>query len=285
MRKHALTTTVRHMTYANVMASIAVFVALGGTGYAASQIHGKNIKNRSISGAKLKDRTITQAKLEPGTVKALKGAPGPSGSAGLNGAPGPKGDQGAEGATGATGPKGDQGAKGETGPTGSPGAAGGQGPAGPPGPPGPTASAFAIENVEGSPQRLCGVCNWTGVLDLTQGQSQSGRITVSFPARLTATATAVLSDVVGGGAPSMGRRTYECRLALVPEPDGFLPFGEASKDDAPHHDSTEHPWYVTASMTGAVDVPPGTYNVLVQCIVEKATDYLKGNLTVIATGR
>ena len=56
------------LTYANVMATIAVFIALGGTGYAAAKINGKNIKNKSIAGKKLKNRTITRGKVKRNTL-------------------------------------------------------------------------------------------------------------------------------------------------------------------------------------------------------------------------
>src|SRR6266480_3306561 len=56
------------LTYANVMATIAVFIALGGTGYAAAKINGKNIKNKSIAGKKLKNRTITRSKVKRNTL-------------------------------------------------------------------------------------------------------------------------------------------------------------------------------------------------------------------------
>jgi uncharacterized protein YfaS (alpha-2-macroglobulin family) len=44
---------------AMVVALVALFVALGGSGYAAVQLNGKNIKNRSIAGKKLKNNTLT----------------------------------------------------------------------------------------------------------------------------------------------------------------------------------------------------------------------------------
>jgi hypothetical protein len=47
------------LTYANVMATIAVFIALGGSSYAVSRISGKRIKAHSISGSKLKRNTLT----------------------------------------------------------------------------------------------------------------------------------------------------------------------------------------------------------------------------------
>jgi hypothetical protein len=48
-----------HLTYANVMATIAVFIALGGSSYAALTISGSDIRNRSIAGKKLKRNTLT----------------------------------------------------------------------------------------------------------------------------------------------------------------------------------------------------------------------------------
>jgi hypothetical protein len=50
----------RHrLTYENVMATIAVFIALGGSSYAALTISGSDIRNRSIAGKKLKRNTLT----------------------------------------------------------------------------------------------------------------------------------------------------------------------------------------------------------------------------------
>src|SRR3954464_13239752 len=47
------------MTYANVMSTLAVFIALGGWSYAAVRINGTNIKNRSIAAGKLKRNSVT----------------------------------------------------------------------------------------------------------------------------------------------------------------------------------------------------------------------------------
>jgi hypothetical protein len=50
----------RHrLTYANVMSTLAVFIALGGSSYAALQISGRSIENRSIPAKKLKRNSIT----------------------------------------------------------------------------------------------------------------------------------------------------------------------------------------------------------------------------------
>lgn len=56
------------LTFANVVSVIALFVALGGSGYAATRISGQNIRNKSITGAKLKDRTISGSKLQKHTL-------------------------------------------------------------------------------------------------------------------------------------------------------------------------------------------------------------------------
>jgi hypothetical protein len=54
----------RHLSYANVMASIAVFVALGGVGYAAASINGNNLAKRTVGANKLKDGTLTSKQVK-----------------------------------------------------------------------------------------------------------------------------------------------------------------------------------------------------------------------------
>jgi len=53
-----------HLTYANVMSTLAVFIALGGSSYAAVTISGSSLKGRSVSGAKLKRNTITGVEIK-----------------------------------------------------------------------------------------------------------------------------------------------------------------------------------------------------------------------------
>lgn len=53
------TTLRQRLTYANVMSTLALFVALGGSSYAAITISGSSIANRSIPAKKLKRNTIT----------------------------------------------------------------------------------------------------------------------------------------------------------------------------------------------------------------------------------
>jgi hypothetical protein len=49
----------QRMTYANVMSTLAVFIALGGSSYAAVRISGRNIQNHSITAQKIKRNSLT----------------------------------------------------------------------------------------------------------------------------------------------------------------------------------------------------------------------------------
>jgi hypothetical protein len=108
------------LNHATVVAYLALFVALGGSSYAAVKINGKSIKNGSIPGAKLEQRTITALNVAKKTLTGTEirdgsllaadfkagelraGPQGPQGARGDNGVPGPKGDTGAPGSNGAT---------------------------------------------------------------------------------------------------------------------------------------------------------------------------------------
>lgn len=134
------------LTYANVAASLALFVALGGTSVAQEAttravtatkrlvkgkdiakrtVTARNIKKRSITGAELKSRSVTRRAIRKG---ALTGAEIKAGSltlkqfdpslASLLSAPGSVGPRGPVGAQGAAGPAGSQGPKGDVGPVG-----------------------------------------------------------------------------------------------------------------------------------------------------------------------
>ena len=59
----------RHLSYANVMASVAVFVALGGGAYAAVQVNGKDIKNHTIAGKKVKNNTLGGKQINESTAR------------------------------------------------------------------------------------------------------------------------------------------------------------------------------------------------------------------------
>ena len=82
----------RNLTFANIVASIALFVALGGASYAATQL-----PKNSVGAKQLKNAAVTPAKLSAAAKATLTG---PTGGQGPTGAPGPKGDPGAQGPPG-----------------------------------------------------------------------------------------------------------------------------------------------------------------------------------------
>jgi len=63
-RTHLLHRLRDRLTYANVMSTLAVFIALGGSSYAALTIDGSTIKNRSIPGKKLRHNTLTGVQIK-----------------------------------------------------------------------------------------------------------------------------------------------------------------------------------------------------------------------------
>ncbi len=61
------------LTYANVMATVAVFIALGGASYAATQlpknsVGAKQLSKNAVTTAKVKKEAITAAKVKKGTL-------------------------------------------------------------------------------------------------------------------------------------------------------------------------------------------------------------------------
>jgi hypothetical protein len=95
------------LTFANVIAVIALFVALGGGAYAATRLPA-----RSVGTAQLKKGAVTRAKIAPTTLVELSrgssavsiaGPRGADGAAGLAGPPGPAGAVGPPGASGGVG--------------------------------------------------------------------------------------------------------------------------------------------------------------------------------------
>jgi len=96
-------------TYANVVATLALFVALGGGAYAAielgkNSVRSKHIKNGQVKSRDIRDRTIAGKDLSDGLLTAGKdGATGPRGPAGQKGATGPQGAQGPQGPAGLRG--------------------------------------------------------------------------------------------------------------------------------------------------------------------------------------
>jgi hypothetical protein len=110
------------LSYGNVVATLALFIALGGTSYAALKL-----PRNSVGSAQLRSNAVTSSKVQDGSLllqdfnanerAALHGATGPQGPAGLAGAQGsagPAGAQGPAGPAGAQGPQGPAGASGAT---------------------------------------------------------------------------------------------------------------------------------------------------------------------------
>jgi hypothetical protein len=81
-----------------LVALCALFVALGGTSYAALTISGKNVKNNSLTSADVKNKSLLAKDFKQGQLPAgARGPQGPAGPAGQNGTNGTDGAPGAPG--------------------------------------------------------------------------------------------------------------------------------------------------------------------------------------------
>ena len=73
-----------HLTYANVMASVAVFIALGGTGYAAlkigsgqirnNSVRSKDVRNDNLRGKDIRDASLTGSDILESSLGAVPSA-------------------------------------------------------------------------------------------------------------------------------------------------------------------------------------------------------------------
>ena len=91
----------KKLSYANVVATIALVLALaGGTALAASKLvtSPKQIARGVVTNGKVKPETLQADRFAPGALADLEGAPGPAGEPGPQGVPGPIGPQGPAGA-------------------------------------------------------------------------------------------------------------------------------------------------------------------------------------------
>ena len=91
----------RHLTYANVMATAAVFIALGGSSYAAVQlskdsVRSKHIKNGQVKGPDLATNAVNTRSVKNGSLLSsdFKAGQAPAGA---------RGDRGLTGLTGTSG--------------------------------------------------------------------------------------------------------------------------------------------------------------------------------------
>lgn len=76
----------RKLSYSNVVATAALFIALGGGAYAAIKLPANSVGTKQI-----KDAAITPAKLSKAARGSLKGSPGAQGAQGAQGPAGPAG--------------------------------------------------------------------------------------------------------------------------------------------------------------------------------------------------
>src|SRR5215207_10925370 len=99
------------LSYANLVATLALFVALGGSSYAALKITGRQVqdgtirtadlRNNDVRSKDIRDRSLLRKDFKPGQLPGgLGGTPGPTGPTGAAGPTGPKGATGAQGASG-----------------------------------------------------------------------------------------------------------------------------------------------------------------------------------------
>ena len=110
----------RRLTYSNVVASLALFVALGGVSYAAvnlprNSVGPSQIKQNAVTGSKVRNSSLTGSDIRNRSLTAADFSGSVQGTQGPAGAPGPAGPQGALGANGATGATGATGLQGTTG--------------------------------------------------------------------------------------------------------------------------------------------------------------------------
>lgn len=161
----------RHLTYANVAATLALFLALGGAAYAATQL-----PKNSVGTNQLRKEAVTAAKIAKKTRKQLQGDRGPAG---------PQGPQGKAGAKGATGARGAQGN------TGAPGADG-------TGPAYEAAAKPAAPTAIGTGTQVVG-------LSLAQGQyATSANVVVTSTAGATVTCTLLSGGEASATIPTTG---------------------------------------------------------------------------------
>jgi hypothetical protein len=71
-----MTRILQRASYANVMATIAVFLALGGTGYALSlprnSVGTAQLKKNAVTGPKIKKNAVTTSKVRKNAIKGVK---------------------------------------------------------------------------------------------------------------------------------------------------------------------------------------------------------------------
>lgn len=65
-----------HMNFANIVAMVALFVALSGTSYAVSKVGAKNIRKNAVRSKHIKKSAVTTSDIRNRTIRASDLAPG-----------------------------------------------------------------------------------------------------------------------------------------------------------------------------------------------------------------
>lgn len=218
------------MRRSDVIAGLALFVALGGTSYAAielprASVGTRELKPAAVTGSRIADGTVKARDLHGSVTRLLTGTTG-----GGAGAPGPKGD---------AGPPGPAGPRGET---------GAAGPAGPAGPPGTGAVSVAGEVRDDTSPSADG-CAFKTLATKTITIDQPSRVLVS------ASTTAFLD-----GAGQVFAYVY-ARRGEVDVWTGPKQFSSAVRDSYPVQLSGTTLLKAPGGAPGGEELGPGTYTI------------------------
>jgi hypothetical protein len=193
-------------TPAFVIAVIALFVSLGGTGYAAKQITDAGAARKPATKSLTKPQVNKMIAAYFASHRAeLKGAQGAAGTAGKNGGAGTKGDRGEKG------DQGDRGEKGDIGPQG----------------PGAISLVHTGSSAESGSQPVATVGPWTVTLTCSPDPTNS-TLTIKGPGELSQ------SSVLSGGSPvvTSGSTTSGAKIEVNTGPHravtGFLTSGSTT---------------------------------------------------------
>ena len=227
----------RRIRYADVMSTVAAFIALSGVAYAAVKLPADSVGDRHIRKAAVRSSEVKNGSLlrsdfkegvlpeASGGADGANGSDGSDGSDGVSGADGVDGQAGADGQDGATGPAGPAGPAGPPGPAGPAGPSGSQGLQGlmgPEGPQGPAGTARAYASV--SPACVGNVCSFTrdvGVAGVTR--VSTGNYCVSAPGISSSDTTAVTAvEYSTTAAPHANATAAVSNTAGACLPDEFL---------------------------------------------------------------
>jgi hypothetical protein len=281
------------LTYANIVGSLALFIALGGVSYAAVKLPAGSVgtlqlKKGAVTSSRVKDGSLLLADFKHSQVPHVlagdaggsgrPGAPGPAGPRGEPGASAAKGDPGTAGAVGPAGPAGPAGPDGHAGADGAAGSGGAAGAAGPTGPMGPNGPAGA-QGPAGmvTTARLSGFVAVTLPQDAFQFLGGQAVVTTSSTQRLTASAMVPIG-MLPGGAP--GPQTIQLDICYQPNAAG----GSLTNFSGPTYSIVAVTPVRTAQAVVATVVPgAGTWRVGV-CAVTAVTldnnDFVNGYVQV-----